>query len=1030
MSFPHCQRIHFTGIGGVGMSGLAHILLDWGKRVSGTDVKSSQRLDDLRAHGARISVGHDPALVDGADLLVFSSAVPDDDPELCRARELDVPVLRRGEFLAQLATAFTTVVAVAGSHGKTTTTAMLTHILRVAGLDPGFLIGGAVRGWLRSASAGDGTILVTEVDESDGTQALLRSSHAVVTNVDDDHCWSVGGVAALEQCFVDFADSATRLVAWDAPKTRALFSRHRCVTFVGFGVVPAALSPVLAGDHNRANAALASAAAERMGVPVAESATALASFPGVERRLVEHWRSPDGATVLVEDYAHHPTELRAALAALRSAYPAHRLEVVFQPHRFERVERYSTAFGRVLSSADRTVVVPPFAAWREDAGVADAKCIADAVEGGMAAFFEGSLDGLADRLLGAQPAAGAQRVLAVIGAGDICGLVPLLRNGLISRDLDGYARRLAQAVPGLAVIRDCAWSELTTLGFGAARPLLARPDSDHQLRALLEALHGHDLPMLVLGAGGNLVGTDEESLCIVVDLTQGEFARAEFAGSLTPGGAVDALAAARERRRGREPEGRSAGGVFRHPAGGQAGRLLGASGCSGMRVGGCYVSDEQANCVMIDEHAGEADLAELLMAARERVFEQRGVILMPAVVFAGASSRARIERQTAWFEQRQATGQGRGIGLWPDEGAAVMANCGQATSEQIVKQALTFQTPDRLPVFEGLWGEWEARWRQERGVVSDVSVDDHFPMDIAICTAKEVLFPSQVGPVKEEDGYVLKNDGWGRTILTRPGTYFSETVDRVLNEPSDLDRIEFEPVALDMRYEGVREKADRVRAQGRAAFVKIGGIFIRTSFFRGETEFLMDMAADEPFAQALVERMGEHLLGIGLESLRRTNSYDTGVWVYDDMCNVNGPMFSPAMFERIFVPVYKRIVSTLKSAGARWVVMHCDGNLEPLLDLLIEAGFDGVNPVERNAGMIVEELLPKYFGRLFFIGGVCNIQILPRGTAAEVRAHVERIVDAGRNGGLVIGTHSIGPDIPVERYELYREIVADRGAYR
>ena len=251
------KRVHFTGIGGVGMSGLAHILLDWGVTVSGTDTEDSDFLQGLQARAEAVQAGHDPALVDGADLLVHSSAVASDHPELLRARALGIPVCRRGEFLADIARRYPTIVAVAGSHGKTTTSAMVAHILAAAGCAPGFLVGGRVNGWNRSARAGSGQVFITEVDESDRTQALLRATFAVVLNVDDDHCWSVGGVEALEQCFVEFADSAAHLVTWESATTRRLLAHHRGARFVTPADVPADLCLRVPGAHNRGNAAVA-----------------------------------------------------------------------------------------------------------------------------------------------------------------------------------------------------------------------------------------------------------------------------------------------------------------------------------------------------------------------------------------------------------------------------------------------------------------------------------------------------------------------------------------------------------------------------------------------------------------------------------------------------------------------------------------------------------------------------------------------------------------------------------------------------
>ena len=346
-----------------------------------------------------------------------------------------------------------------------------------------------------------------------------------------------------------------------------------------------------------------------------------------------------------------------------------------------------------------------------------------------------------------------------------------------------------------------------------------------------------------------------------------------------------------------------------------------------------------------------------------------------------------------------------------------------------VRQALEFQRPDRLPVMDGFWPEFVARWRTENGLPASVAIEDVYPNDLAVPVAVEQLFPSRMGVVGQDGDFVLRDDGWGRVVRTQPGTYFCEAVTQTLREPADLERLVFEPAALESRYPALLEGVQRARQRGQAVFVKIGGVYIRSTFFRGQAEFLMDLAGDEAFARALAERLADHLLGIGLESLRRANAYDFGVWIYDDMCSRRGPMFSPTTFEHVFLPIYRRLISALKAAGARWVFLHCDGDLRPLLDLVIEAGFDGINPVEYSAGMDAVTLLERYHGRLRFVGGVCNSHILPGSDLPSLRRHVERLVDAGRAGGLVIGTHSIGPDIPPANYDLYRQIVSRRGTY-
>ncbi|MBT3271843.1 MAG: hypothetical protein HN368_01715 [Spirochaetales bacterium] len=345
-------------------------------------------------------------------------------------------------------------------------------------------------------------------------------------------------------------------------------------------------------------------------------------------------------------------------------------------------------------------------------------------------------------------------------------------------------------------------------------------------------------------------------------------------------------------------------------------------------------------------------------------------------------------------------------------------------SEAIVTQALSFERPDRMPVFDSFWDGFIENWRTTRNPPLDMEIEDYYWTDLAVPVANETLFPTRMSELGKDGEYVLVNDGWGRVIRTKPGTYFSEPVERVFNSPSDLDKMKFDPADLDSRYEKFTEQVRMHKSKNRAVFVKIGGPFIRCSFFRGETEFLMDMATDESFASAQVEMVGEHLLQIGLESLRRANAYDFGVWIYDDMCNLRSPMFSPRIFEKIYLPVYRRMISTLKAAGAKWVMLHCDGNLLPFLDMLIDAGIDGINPVEHAAGMDVIKLMEQYGRSLRYIGGVCNSRILPGGDKARIREHVQAIVEAGRNGGLVIGTHTIGPDIPVVDYELYREIIA------
>ncbi len=413
------QHLYFSGCGGVGMAGLAQIACDLGLRVSGSDAVDSEYLDLLRQRGCQIKVGQDGSLPEDVDLLVYSSAVPADNPERFRADRRGLASCVRGAFLARLAEFFPRVVAISGSHGKTTTTAMLAYLATKAGVQPGFLIGGRVEGWSVSATAGCGQMLITEVDESDGTQALLSASLGLVLNIDDDHCWSLGGVQALEDCFREFAGKAEKVLAWDSDATRRVLGQLPQCQFLDLHLAEMIGNLPQPGLHNRQNAAIAIRAAHELGFTTEPAA--LASFPGVSRRLSQHWISADKSRVLMEDYAHHPTELQASLDALREQWPRHELWIIFQPHRFERVKRYAGEFARILTAANRVWIAAPFAAWKEDSSIADPRNIVTRINAenpGKAIYLNSNSEEVCAALT-PELATSKPVLLAVIGAGDI-----------------------------------------------------------------------------------------------------------------------------------------------------------------------------------------------------------------------------------------------------------------------------------------------------------------------------------------------------------------------------------------------------------------------------------------------------------------------------------------------------------------------------------------------------------------------------------------------------------------------------------
>jgi UDP-N-acetylmuramate--alanine ligase len=411
------RRLHFIGIGGAGMSGLALVCHQRGAAVSGSDRADSTYMERLRAAGLEPAVGHDAANLPQDAEVVVSTAIDAANPELALARERGLPVLHRGELLAQLC-AEKRPIAIAGTHGKTTTTAMLVWALRALGADPAFFVGGEAPGLgpggaTANAGWGEGEWVVTEADESDGSFLELRPEIAVVTNIEMDHHSRWGSLAELRSAFADFRGSARAVAEFDA-------------TSPG----PRDLPLPVPGAHNVLNARAALAAAELAGFDPDEVANALADFPGVHRRL-ELMGERSGARIY-NDYAHHPTEVRAALSALRELQPK-RLIAGFQPHLYSRTKALAEGFGAALALADEVTVLDVYPAREEPvgelAGVSGldvARAAADRM-GGRRVRWAPSI-GAASEALG--PLLEPGDVLVTIGAGNVLELAEsLLQDG-------------------------------------------------------------------------------------------------------------------------------------------------------------------------------------------------------------------------------------------------------------------------------------------------------------------------------------------------------------------------------------------------------------------------------------------------------------------------------------------------------------------------------------------------------------------------------------------------------------------------
>jgi UDP-N-acetylmuramate--alanine ligase len=395
------RRIHFVGIGGIGMSGIAELLANLGYEVSGSDVKRSAVTDRLERLGVRVSVGHDPAHVGPADVLVVSSAIRAGNPETVEAARRQIPVVPRAEMLAELMR-LRYGIAIAGAHGKTSTTSMVALVLERAGLDPTAVIGGRLSAFGSNARLGRGDYMVVEADESDRSFLKLSPAIAVITNIDHEHMESYGSWADLQQAFVEFANKvpfygAVIACADDEP-VRHVLPRitRRLITYgletadgrasatvtahgltleaFGSSAVVRYWTPEAAesedvglgtlrlqvpGRHNMLNALAAVSVGLEVGIPFDTIASALAEFQGAERRF-QRLGEADGVLV-VDDYGHHPTEIAAVLAAARAGIDR-RVIVVFQPHRYTRTSQLLREFGSALSAADEVVLTDIYAA--------------------------------------------------------------------------------------------------------------------------------------------------------------------------------------------------------------------------------------------------------------------------------------------------------------------------------------------------------------------------------------------------------------------------------------------------------------------------------------------------------------------------------------------------------------------------------------------------------------------------------------------------------------------------------------------
>ena len=456
MTAPY-QRVHLVGVGGAGMSGIARILLARGARVSGSDAKDSLALKALNALGASTFVGHDAAHVpDDVEAVVVSTAIRPGNPEVVRARELGVPVEPRAAALAALMRGYRGV-AVAGTHGKTTTTSMVTVALQACGADPSFAIGGDLNEAGSNAHHGTGDVFVAEADESDGSFLRYEPEVAVLTNVEPDHLDHYGTGEAYAAAFAEFAALPTGLLVACADDAGAMaaaaHARCRVVTYGTSADADLRVESVLLtgtrssfelvdrgrrlgvcwlsvpGRHNVLNAAAAVATGLGLGLPLAELRAGLQSFRGARRRFEP--RGEAAGVRVYDDYAHHPTELVATLRAAREVAGAGRLVVAFQPHLYSRTQAFADEFGAALGLADEVVVMEVYAAREDPVAGVSGRIVAAAVPlPPEHVVFEPSWAAVAGHLAGrARPG----DVVLTLGAGDVTQLAPEVLAALEER---------------------------------------------------------------------------------------------------------------------------------------------------------------------------------------------------------------------------------------------------------------------------------------------------------------------------------------------------------------------------------------------------------------------------------------------------------------------------------------------------------------------------------------------------------------------------------------------------------------------
>ncbi|MCH8025667.1 MAG: UDP-N-acetylmuramate--L-alanine ligase [Chloroflexi bacterium] len=552
------ERVHLVGVGGIHLSGIARILAAWGHRVTGSDLRLSPLTDTLASMGVTVLEGHRAEHVGDAQLVVTTSAAKEDNPELAEARKRGIPVLKRAEFIAKLLER-RYAICVAGAHGKTTTTGLIASMLVRAERSPTYLVGGEVRDLGTNAAPGDGEEIVVEADEFDRAFLEYRPDLAVVTNVEPDHLDIYGSFEALAEAYGQFMaqvkPDGLLIAGIDSPKLRELLDsaslQARVETYAldrpadwtvedvstlaegGYAFTVRHGSELvgrfqisLPGRHNLSNALAGIAVGHARGLPVEAMQAALAAFAGTRRRF-ELVGEAAGVSVL-DDYAHHPTEVAATLAAARERFPGRRLIAVFQPHTYSRTRYLLDGFRTCFRELDELLVLATYAAREPESAGMNARELAEAIESPraryVATFEEAAQEAL--KLLRTGD------VVFTIGAGDVDTVAPLVLEGLQNREqgtrnkergaagrsVAPPSQKLIAALEKTSAVRlNEPLSRHTTFGVGGPADAYVVAEDAEQLARIVLACREHDVPWFVLGSGSNILVGDGGIRGVVIE---------------------------------------------------------------------------------------------------------------------------------------------------------------------------------------------------------------------------------------------------------------------------------------------------------------------------------------------------------------------------------------------------------------------------------------------------------------------------------------------------------------------------------